>query len=687
MRSRALFVSVAVVLGTIPLGAAEFVPPTIVHPQSEDRDHNLLVDRLELKIEDFERRGNPSERIRIEVVLYEPHRESDLALFEGLGGEVIHVYRAVSYGFAGVIEAGRVHELKEALNDEGRLCVIVGDPRGGITLDYSVRQTRARPHVWNAGYTGNSSTTIAILDTGIDDSHTDFSGRVSSGWIDTTADNHATKVDFFGHGSHVAGIALGSGGSYGIGTPGMTVTTTQNGFLSGTNGTGWFDHVEVKNTGVNALALTLWWSGVGSTTISARDTAWNWMAFSNFSSSPATISFTIGTTGVYRPFFGNQAGAGNLAYAGNSAASYNPVGDGFNLFSGVAPGAILLGVKVLLDTGSGFGADWGAGLDWCVTNRDTYNIRVINLSLALFNGATNAILDQKVNNAVANGIVVVASAANDFPTNTIVAPGGSKVAGTRVTSVETNDGDAHNTQSDHTADNYAGLHGTSMAAPMVAGLAALVIDAQEANSDPWGSTLAEVLEVKNIILMTATETNQIGELAWNPAVIPPNTPSGNDPTLDRGAADLREGFGRINADAAVEAVTTEFDFTFSAAEVVGSNPTDRQAFAFWLNLDSSKFYRFEVLNPSGVDCDLFIYSGTPDGDGRPVIATSRTTVGDADEHIGVFQPATTGRYYAVVKRVTGSGSVGFGGGDITTTVIFADGFESGDTTLWSDTTP
>ena len=99
-------------------------------------------------------------------------------------------------------------------------------------------------------------------------------------------------------------------------------------------------------------------------------------------------------------------------------------------------------------------------------------------------------------------------------------------------------------------------------------------------------------------------------------------------------------------------------------------------------------YRFEVLNPPGLDCDLYIYEGSPDADGRPVIAASRTTPGGGDEHLTHFRPPATGRYYAVINRVSGSaGSVGFSGADITSDVVFTDGFESGDTTAWTGTSP
>ncbi|WP_303722270.1 S8 family serine peptidase, partial [Malonomonas rubra] len=54
---------------------------------------------------------------------------------------------------------------------------------------------------------------------------------------------------------------------------------------------------------------------------------------------------------------------------------------GNTTYMGVAPEAKIVAIKVLDDSGNGFIADTIAGLDWVVSNRDTYDIRVVNLSL------------------------------------------------------------------------------------------------------------------------------------------------------------------------------------------------------------------------------------------------------------------------------------------------------------------
>ena len=51
-------------------------------------------------------------------------------------------------------------------------------------------------------------------------------------------------------------------------------------------------------------------------------------------------------------------------------------------YKGIAPGASLVGVKVLDGQGNGSASSVIAGLNWCIANQKTYKIRVINLSVS-----------------------------------------------------------------------------------------------------------------------------------------------------------------------------------------------------------------------------------------------------------------------------------------------------------------
>lgn len=105
--------------------------------------------------------------------------------------------------------------------------------------------------------------------------------------------------------------------------------------------------------------------------------------------------------------------------AGNGAGS-------FGKYCGMAPDANLAVVKVLDQNGNGSLSAIIEGIDWCIRNREKYNIRVINLS---FGGVAQDsyrtdILCRATSKAWENGIVVCTAAGNDGPeVGTVNTPG------------------------------------------------------------------------------------------------------------------------------------------------------------------------------------------------------------------------------------------------------------------------
>jgi serine protease AprX len=144
------------------------------------------------------------------------------------------------------------------------------------------------------------------------------------------------------------------------------------------------------------------------------------------------ISFVTGDSSVLDAFGHGTHVAGIIAGTGSVASRVTPLYTG-----GIAPGVKLVNVRVLGANGSGLTSDVIAGLDWTIKNRAKYNIRVINLSLGhpVFESCVTDLLCQKVQEAVDKGVVVVASAGNSGKSadgrtvlGSITVPGNSPVA-------------------------------------------------------------------------------------------------------------------------------------------------------------------------------------------------------------------------------------------------------------------
>ncbi len=86
------------------------------------------------------------------------------------------------------------------------------DGKVKATLDSSVPYIHA-PEAWAQGYTG-AGVTVAVLDTGYDDTHPDLQGRVSADSTSFVPGEDVT-TDTVGHGTHVASTIAGTGAASG----------------------------------------------------------------------------------------------------------------------------------------------------------------------------------------------------------------------------------------------------------------------------------------------------------------------------------------------------------------------------------------------------------------------------------------------------------------------------------------
>lgn len=205
---------------------------------------------------------------------------------------------------------------------------------------------------------------------------------------------------------------------------------------------------------------------------------------------------------------------GWVDFVNGRATPYDDAGHGTHVASiaagrpadssgGVAPGAALVGVKVLDSRGSGSMSRVAQGIDWCVQNRATYGIRVINISLGSTGSSDGTdVVSRSADEAAAAGITVVVAAGNEGPqTRTVGSPAAARsviavgavadpdAGGVYVPSFSsrgpTADGRIKpdivapgvniSAARANSTNGYVSFSGTSMATPFVAGVVALML--------------------------------------------------------------------------------------------------------------------------------------------------------------------------------------------------------------------
>jgi subtilisin family serine protease len=225
---------------------------------------------------------------------------------------------------------------------------------------------------------------------------------------------------------------------------------------------------------------------------------------------------------------GHGSHCSGIALGGTGLSVDFGCGAGSQTFQGVAPGATLVGVKVLNSGGGGYDSDIIAGIDYAADQTASgARCDVISMSIGIGSFSSNCSHSWAVaaNNAVANGVVAVAASGNDNFNNAVSSPAcGAEVISVgatykaayptcennlstigwgNCTDRNVNEDDIVCFSNEATlldvvapgaiiwsastaagGNSITGMGGTSMACPHVAGLAALILDADPTLTPP-----------------------------------------------------------------------------------------------------------------------------------------------------------------------------------------------------------
>jgi len=696
--------------------------PIVFKPAWVDKDNNGIADTLDREIADRITNGTVQDYVSVNVMLKTAPTTQDVDAFVLSSGHLTtDLWSDATYGFGGNIPYDKIGNFVRQCPD---VLLVEKEKVGKACVAYAAQQVGARSYVWNTvGLQGDPNSSIAIIDTGIDASHVDFSpgygdqdfSKKIVGWNDQV-DSTASPNDnvYYGHGSHCSGLAAGDG-FFSNDSSGNAIATWGAFGPVPPGGAGTYPITSMMVNKTGTITISVEWHCVGTAGLSALCLNYSDKSLNTSSSyqvasvsTPNQDTFYSLTYDVTSPPSGGYdmyhvllnltEGTGNVYVAFNMSWPYNPPSDGFLAWTGIAPQSKLVGVKVVDQVGDISDTHLIQGINWITRNKTAYHITVASMSFGFFENESSQ-LDVTVMSLVNNGICTVASAGNAGSGNNniytpgsvgftitvsamnqfdsvthyssqggpsrfeqqvtkpdITAPGGSYLA-VPLFSADSNEEEARGGFTEIQANDSRPMLGTSMSAPIIAGCAQVVVQAMGGYSS-WNWTRSQALQPKMILLMTATETY-------------PNLReregSSTSPTLDRGGKDVHEGYGRVNLDAAVDAVLKTYNVDTVVSDTLGSPPTlenisvlgQRLAWARNVQLVSGCKYNFSLSVPAGADYDLYLYNSTGDFWGEPVIvakSTNDTTGGT--EQFWVTAPYT-GTYYVVVKRATettGSGT-------------------------------
>jgi serine protease AprX len=193
--------------------------------------------------------------------------------------------------------------------------------------------------------------------------------------------------------------------------------------------------VAARAVGVNLLSQTLGLlagsldgRGVGVAVIDTG--SWNHEDLKGSTSRLVRVEVSSTTNSVNDQYGHGTHVAGIIG--GNGALSSDLLS--YRNFAGVAKGATLVAIRALDTEGNGYTSDIMAAVDWAIANRAQYNIRVINLSLGhpVYESYKTDPLCRAARAARDAGLLVVVSAGNDGAVGsgfgTITSPGNEPTA-------------------------------------------------------------------------------------------------------------------------------------------------------------------------------------------------------------------------------------------------------------------
>ena len=570
-------------------------------------------------------------------------------------------------GFAGLFPLENVSSYKSEFPN----CNIDKDEILEVQMNYAAMQSQAINSTWlSDGYKGDTNSSIAVLDSGVNPDQAFLNGRIS-GWENFI--NSEPISDDNGHGTFISSVIAGTG------------TRTYDSLVpSITNLYGNFSHLDLfdefiasKNYSIKLASLNLSQidslvkiNSVSDFQVNEIDKMWFELYYnttlvnSTLHLNPnimEELQYKVSNSGIYDLVLKYHKMSEVIPkFSYNASISFFPESTvpNFNQFTGIANKTYILSYKIVNQSGLGYSSDLISALHRVIQNREIKHIIAVCLSIGTVGEdytGVNRVIDEVIDNNILvviaagnygiegsdplnklamNKNCIVVGSTNDIDQVSsyssmgknigdesvkpdIVAPGGSLLLGHRSI-----------ISADYKTDDTTAFQGTSISTAIVSAAINILIEAKWGNWTMWNAqNLSKWTKtLKAILLMTATETNLERE-------DDPKTPvdeSNYSPSSFNGfigsLKDVHEGYGRLNIQAAVDALTRQIQLGSTINDHLTSssiNPLGKHIFASKIRLNNDFQYQFNLSNVNqDSDFDMFLFSNSSNQYGEPILLES-----------------------------------------------------------------
>ena len=604
---------------------------------------------------------------------------SVLSRFKYFGGNISETWNNTFTAFSGFAGVFPDSINKTSFRNQYPDAIIETNEIIETQMNYVTIQTKTKNStLYLDGFEGDSNCSIAVLDSGVNPNHiffpkgydsNDLSGNIV-GWENFI--NSAPISDDNGHGTYISSIIAGTGkDTYNSSNPtivnlyGNTSHTKLfgNKYFAPQNYS--FKIFSFNATVENSKIL------VNSTWNSINNGIENFWVELYYNSTLINSSQNINPDEFYsfdHKISHENRGIYDLVltykkitdifptFSYNISLKYYPEFylENYKYFTGIANASKIVSYKIINQSGLGYTSDLISGLESILLNRSKYHIVSACLSIATLGNDVEAI-NTAINEVSESGILVVIAAGNSGvegsePLNKLalnknaivvgaindkdqvtsyssmgkeigggvskpdlVAPGGSKIQGSRSI-----------IGADASSNNTTAAYGTSISTAIVTAAINILIDAKFDDWIQWEKYNSSNL-IKAILLMTASETNLNREddpstdIDESLAVYSPSLFLG---TFGNSLKDSHEGYGRINIDAAIDALLKFIEVNqIVNGTLVSSkkNSIGPHVFARQVNLTSNTQYLFNLTVIDDSDFDIFLFSNETDEFGEPIL--------------------------------------------------------------------